>query len=173
LIARKRELAAKVVGTGETWITELGNRELRELFALSTNAIAGDDDDDDIEVFRDAGTNLFPAQRDDLVTSCTCPDWGDPCRHVAAAHHVLGEALDHDPFLLFALRGRTRAQVLGALRLARTRGAGAKRARGRPASAATAIEPEIPGVTLGALDLDAYDRPRAALPALRAWVGPE
>jgi uncharacterized Zn finger protein len=121
-----------------------------------------------VDVFRGAGTNLFPAQRDDLVTSCTCPDWGDPCKHVAAAHYVLGEALDRDPFLLFELRGRTKAEVLDALRLARTRDAGTRPARGRPARAAAAIEPAILGVTLGARDLDAYDRPREAFPAWRA-----
>src|SRR5262245_5949044 len=31
------------------------------------------------EVFRAAGTSLFPTQRAALVTSCSCPDWGDPC----------------------------------------------------------------------------------------------
>jgi hypothetical protein len=47
LLEHKRELAARVIGAGEQWITELGNRELRELFALSTDAIVGDGDDDD------------------------------------------------------------------------------------------------------------------------------
>ena len=36
MLEQKRDLASKVVGTGEKWITELGNAELRELFALST-----------------------------------------------------------------------------------------------------------------------------------------
>lgn len=71
------------------------------------------------EAFRDAGVSLFPRSRTDLVTSCSCPDWGDPCKHVAATHYVLGEALDRDPFLLFELRGRTKDQVLEALRAAR------------------------------------------------------
>ena len=61
------------------------------------------------EVFQSASASLFPAQRADLVTSCSCPDWGDPCKHVAATHYVLGEALDRDPFLLFELRGKTRS----------------------------------------------------------------
>ena len=46
LLEQKRDLAAKVIGTGEQWITELGNRELRELFALSGEAIVGDDGGD-------------------------------------------------------------------------------------------------------------------------------
>jgi uncharacterized Zn finger protein len=122
------------------------------------------------EVFRDAGTNLFPAQRADLVTSCTCPDWGDPCKHVAAAHYVLGEALDRDPFLLFELRGRTRAQVLEALRLARTGDASATPTgdwSARAAAPPVPETPEIPTMTLGPLDPAAYDRPRESLPALQ------
>jgi hypothetical protein len=47
LLEQKRGIAAKVIGTGEQWITELGNRELRDLFALSGDAIVGDDGADD------------------------------------------------------------------------------------------------------------------------------
>ncbi len=71
------------------------------------------------DVFRTTGATLFPTTRAELRTTCTCPDWGDPCKHVAAVHYVLGDTLDHDPYLLFELRGRTKAQLLAALRLAR------------------------------------------------------
>jgi hypothetical protein len=47
LLEQKRELASKVVGTGERWITELGTRELRDLFVLSEGAAAGIDDGDE------------------------------------------------------------------------------------------------------------------------------
>jgi hypothetical protein len=47
LLEQKRDLAAKVVGTGEQWITELGNSELRDLFALSQDAVVGSDDGED------------------------------------------------------------------------------------------------------------------------------
>jgi hypothetical protein len=47
LLEAKRDLAAKVVGKGEQWITELGARELRELFALSEGAAAVFDDESD------------------------------------------------------------------------------------------------------------------------------
>lgn len=46
LLQQKRELASKVVGAGEQWITELEGRELRELFALSEGAVAEGDEDD-------------------------------------------------------------------------------------------------------------------------------
>jgi SNF2 family DNA or RNA helicase len=47
LLEQKRELASKVVGTGETWITELDNGSLRDLFALSKDAVVGSEDGDE------------------------------------------------------------------------------------------------------------------------------
>ncbi len=67
------------------------------------------------QAFRAAGHSLFPLKQREIETDCSCPDWANPCKHVAAVHYVLGEAFDKDPFLLFELRGRTRQQVLGAL----------------------------------------------------------
>jgi uncharacterized Zn finger protein len=116
-------------------------------------------------VFGAAKTSLFPAQRTELVTTCSCPDWGDPCKHVAATHYVLGEALDRDPFLLFELRGRTKAQVLDALRAARTGDAPTKQRRADVRAMSDAA-PDVPRVTLGKLEPADYDRPRQPLPAL-------
>jgi superfamily II DNA or RNA helicase len=47
LLEQKRDLASKVVGTGEKWITEMGNSELRDLFALAKDAVVGGEDGDD------------------------------------------------------------------------------------------------------------------------------
>jgi uncharacterized Zn finger protein len=119
------------------------------------------------EVFVEAGVSLFPKQRADLKTSCSCPDWGDPCKHVAATHYVLGEALDSDPFLLFELRGRPKDQVLDALRAARgaVDEAPAKKAGKSKASPEDATI-EVPTVKLGTLKAGEYDTPREPLPAL-------
>jgi uncharacterized Zn finger protein len=119
------------------------------------------------EVFVEAGVSLFPKQRADLKTSCSCPDWGDPCKHVAATHYVLGEALDSDPFLLLELRGRTKDQVLDALRAARG-GAGetpAKKA-GKSKVAPEDATTDVPTVKLGKLKAAEYDLPREPLPTL-------
>jgi uncharacterized Zn finger protein len=77
------------------------------------------------EVFAAAGVSLFPTQSGELHTDCSCPDWANPCKHVAAVHYILGEQFDEDPFLLFVLRGRTQEQVLAALRAQRRVEAGA------------------------------------------------
>ncbi len=88
------------------------------------------------EAFQDTGTSLFPTRGDDLVTDCSCPDWGNPCKHVAAVHYVLGDAFDRDPFLLFRLRGRDKDAVLAALRRLRSGSSdtvsGSRRPRTKP-----------------------------------------
>jgi uncharacterized Zn finger protein len=77
------------------------------------------------QVFAEAGTPLFPASARDLTMDCNCPDWGVPCKHLAAVCYVLAEAFDDDPFAMLAWRGETRADLLAALR-----GRGAGRAAG-------------------------------------------
>lgn len=73
-------------------------------------------------LFRASGKSLFPINSHDIDSDCGCEDWANPCKHVAATHYVLGEALDNDPFLLFELRGRTKEQVLAALSQLRNAG---------------------------------------------------
>jgi uncharacterized Zn finger protein len=133
---------------------------MAEKAQFSAELLAGQMPQQIDEVFRAAGTSLFPTRRAELTTACSCPDWGDPCKHVAATHYVLGEALDRDPFLLFELRGRSKQQVLGALRAARS----ADVAMGsEPALARSA---ETPSVALGAISARDYDQAREPLPAL-------
>ncbi len=83
---------------------------------FTAQLLAGEMPGDIEEAFAAAGVSLFPNNRDELITECSCPDWANPCKHVAAAHYILGERFDEDPFLLFRLRGRTQEQILAALR---------------------------------------------------------
>ena len=66
-------------------------------------------------------SSLFPASADELDSACSCPDWENPCKHIAAVYFLLAEAFDGDPFLIFAWRGRTKEELLAGLR-ARRRG---------------------------------------------------
>jgi uncharacterized Zn finger protein len=68
------------------------------------------------EVFDDCGTPLFPLIAGDLDMRCSCPDWGVPCKHLAAVCYVLAEEFDRDPFGLLAWRGKGRDELLAALR---------------------------------------------------------
>jgi len=49
------------------------------------------------------GDGLFPAPHE-ITLSCSCPDWADMCKHVAAVMYGIGARLDEKPELLFALR---------------------------------------------------------------------
>jgi uncharacterized Zn finger protein len=120
------------------------------------------------EAFEGAGVSLFPTRVGELVTECNCPDWANPCKHVAATHHVLGEALDRDPFLLFELRGRSKEAVLAALRAARS---------GGDADVLTESPHAELGTSIAAIRLDPeaaadYDAPRAPLPSLQLDFDP-
>lgn len=71
----------------------------------------------DIEaVFKAAGLSLFPQKSRDLQTDCSCPDWSNPCKHIAAVFYLMAEAFDQDPFLLFRLRGFEREEFLELLK---------------------------------------------------------
>ena len=89
---------------------------LAEQALFTAQLLAGEMPQDIEQAFSAAGVSLFPAKRGDLVTECSCPDYANPCKHVAATHYILGERFDEDPFLLFRLRGRTQEQILEELR---------------------------------------------------------
>ena len=70
----------------------------------------------DIEkVFKEAALSLFPDKLKDLKTDCSCPDWSNPCKHIAAVYYLLAEEFDRDPFLIFKLRGMNREELIKTL----------------------------------------------------------
>lgn len=93
--------------------------------------------------FESASVSLFPADIRQIKTECSCPDYANPCKHIAAVYYLLGEQFDRDPFLIFSLRGRTQEQTIEALRQRR---------------AAATAEPDAPdtnldqAVTIASLD---------------------
>lgn len=122
-------IAAKVQGSRSTpykikiQMSPLSDAEWEKVFgALAEQAIftaqllAGEMPQEIESAFEAARVSLFPSRRADLQTDCSCPDYANPCKHVAATHYILGERFDEDPFLIFRLRGRTQEQVMEALR---------------------------------------------------------
>src|ERR1035437_9177971 len=73
------------------------------------------------EAFATSSVSLFPASANELDSACSCPDWENPCKHIAAVFFLLAEAFDRDPFFIFAWRGRSKEELLTSLR-ARRRG---------------------------------------------------
>jgi hypothetical protein len=90
---------------------------LNARLSLLAKLFEGEVADDLLAALDAVGVPLVP-RADEIDGDCDCGDWAVPCAHGAALHHVLGEALDGEPFLLFTLRGRPREQLLAELRRA-------------------------------------------------------
>lgn len=95
---------------------------------------------------RAIGLDLLPGPGE-VQPRCSCPDWADPCKHAAAVCYLVADTLDQNPFAVFLLRGRSRDEVLAALR-----------ARRSTVGAGTARLPEPGG-----------DKPDAGVVAREAW----
>ncbi len=63
------------------------------------------------DAFSGLDLHLLPHSERDFETTCSCPDWANPCKHIAGVYYLLASALDHDPFLMFELRGLSREDL--------------------------------------------------------------
>lgn len=127
-------------------------RALASRAGYAARMLAGELPQEVEQVFEIEGASLLPSPHARLVTECTCPDWENPCKHIAAVCYLLAEEFDRDPFSLLAWRGRGREQVLAELRALRLAGAGA------PAPPASAAMPgsgvDAEGVTAAEADFE-------------------
>ena len=100
--------------TDEDWGFVIDTLSQQALY--SAQLLAGEMPDDIERVFTSNGLSLFPFTLADVNSKCSCPDPKNPCKHIAAVYYQLGDFFREDPFVLFQLRGRTKAQILEALR---------------------------------------------------------
>ena len=75
-------------------------------------------------------TGLFPSP-DEIQLSCSCPDWADMCKHVAAVLYGIGARLDQQPDLIFRLHNVDEKELIA--------GAGTALPQSRKASAASKV----------------------------------
>ncbi|NJN88676.1 MAG: hypothetical protein HC881_23335 [Leptolyngbyaceae cyanobacterium SL_7_1] len=61
--------------------------------------------------FTQLGIHLLPHSHKDFKSDCSCPDYSNPCKHIAGVHYLVAAELDRDPFLLFELRGLSREDL--------------------------------------------------------------
>jgi len=88
----------------------------------SAQLLAGEMPENIEQVFTANGLSLFPFTLSDIHSKCSCPDPKNPCKHIGAIYYQLGDRFSEDPFVLFQLRGRTKAQILDDLRHLRSTG---------------------------------------------------
>ena len=61
--------------------------------------------------FKALELNFLPGGKKDFTAHCSCPDYGNPCKHIAGVYYLVAAELDRDPFLLFELRGLSREDL--------------------------------------------------------------
>ncbi|MGZ4182982.1 MAG: SWIM zinc finger family protein [Solirubrobacteraceae bacterium] len=105
--------------------------------------LAGEMPRDIEDVFTSCKLTLFPRSNAELKASCTCPDWENPCKHIAATYYILAERFDEDPFLIFAWRGRDKEELLAGLRARRD----AEGQRAPAGARSTKLAPPPPSLT--------------------------
>jgi uncharacterized Zn finger protein len=103
---------------------------------FAAKLLAGEMPQDIEGAFTRIGLSLFPEKLGDLATECSCPDWSNPCKHIAAVYYLLGEEFDRDPFLVFKLRGLTREELVQEL------GGASEKSPRQPATAADEPGPQ-------------------------------
>ncbi|MBE9030225.1 metal-binding protein [filamentous cyanobacterium LEGE 11480] len=89
---------------------------MAEQAIYSAKLLAGEMPPSIESVFTNNGLSLFPFTKFDIHSRCNCPDPVNPCKHIGAVYYLLGDRFSQDPFVLFQLRGRTKAQILDVLR---------------------------------------------------------
>ena len=88
------------LGHNANWVTHL---ILGEVPPTIENAFAG------------SKVTLLPRSSKEIISNCSCPDWANPCKHVAGVYYRVAALVDRDPFLLFELRGITRKALMAAV----------------------------------------------------------
>lgn len=73
--------------------------------------LQGQVSNDVLKIVTNRTDGLFPDPKEIKMT-CNCPDWADMCKHLAAVFYGIGSRLDHQPELLFQLRGVNQADLI-------------------------------------------------------------
>ncbi len=98
-------------GEWEKAIVHLGSNA-----ALVAKLLMNEMPDNIDQAFAGMKLPLLPRSRMDFaLTECSCPDYANPCKHIAGVYYRLAGQLDRDPFLLFELRGLARDRLHQAL----------------------------------------------------------
>ncbi len=115
--SRSRPYRVKILF--EHWDEQTGNlvaRTITSQAGLCAGLLGGEMPADLEGILMEQGIKLFPGAYKDISTSCSCPDWSNPCKHIAAVAYLLASEFDRDPFLILELRGFNRDELLSRLK---------------------------------------------------------
>ena len=104
----KTSITIKAISS-DNW--EMVIRQIASRADLVTKLLMNEMPDTIEDAFSELGLHLLPHSELDFKTSCSCPDWANPCKHIAGVYYLLASALDNDPFLMFELRGLSREEL--------------------------------------------------------------
>lgn len=135
--------------TDEDWACIIQSLSTQALF--SAKLMSGEMPSNIEDVFSANGLRLFPFSLSEIHSRCSCPDKANPCKHIVAVYHLLGDRFAENPFILFQLRGRTKEETIETLR----------QIRGEAADDSNSPEMEISANNEPSLELEIfwkYDR---------------
>lgn len=95
---KEAEKVYKMIENDPPLLARIASGELPETFLLR---------------LKKKGIDLIPGRWQEMKRSCSCPDWGDPCKHMAALYYIIAREIDADPHALFRLRGMDLAARFG------------------------------------------------------------
>lgn len=64
-------------------------------------------------ILKDNQIPLYPTKWKDIHAECSCPDYANPCKHIAAVYYLIAREIDKNPFLLFNLKGIETKELTG------------------------------------------------------------
>ena len=65
---------------------------------------------EDIE--KSVGHSFIPKS---FNAECSCPDYANPCKHIAAVFYTLADEIDYEPMILFKLKGIDKEELFSKL----------------------------------------------------------
>jgi uncharacterized Zn finger protein len=93
----------------ERWKT-VAEQCSRRIDSIS-DLVEGKFPEDMAQIFLNQQQGIFPSPSE-IHLGCSCPDWAEMCKHVAAALYGVGARLDDDPTLFFTLRNINFSELL-------------------------------------------------------------
>lgn len=78
---------------------------INENYSITSDLLIGKLSEEILPILADKGIKLFPENWKDIRSSCSCPDWANPCKHLAAVYYIVAGEIDKNPFIVFNLKG--------------------------------------------------------------------